>query len=196
MLTVSHQGQTIEIKPDSLVIIENASVDQYEKLANEDLKLDYDGARLYIHSPASKRHENIVFAILNVFKTYFADHPKLGEALGSHFSIKLPRGERTEPDVVIIPPDTVSGEESMYSGIPLLIIEVLSPSTRLHDLTNKKNWYMTNKVPEFWFIDPESKEILKFAQKPTSDYESHTLKKGIIESHQFAGLKVPIQILF
>ncbi len=44
MLTVSHQGQTIEIKPDSLVIIENASVDQYEKLANEDLKLDYDGA--------------------------------------------------------------------------------------------------------------------------------------------------------
>ncbi|MHA1652169.1 MAG: Uma2 family endonuclease [Candidatus Helarchaeota archaeon] len=105
----------------------------------EDLKVEFDGECLYIHSPASKKHENVVFNLLTIFKTFLRHNPSLGEALGSHFALKLPNGKRPEPDIVIVPAGIVNDNDCIYEGIPKLVIEILSPSTREFDLKEKKN---------------------------------------------------------
>jgi hypothetical protein len=63
MLAISHNGQLIEINTDALIMIARTSAELYEKLATENLKLDYDGVRLFIHYPSTQEHEDIVFEI-------------------------------------------------------------------------------------------------------------------------------------
>lgn len=186
MLIISHQGQSIELQPDSLIVIHNVSLQQYETFANEDLKLDFDGECLYIHSPATYQHEKIVFKVLTLLITYFQKHPLKGDAIGSHFSIHLPNGKRVEPDVVVIPPESVRPEETTYIGTPLLVVEVLSPSKRNHDLKTKKEWYMENKTPEIWFIDPLKERItVYYYSEETENYVKKEAKKKGVESKKF-----------
>lgn len=39
--------------------------------------------------------------------------------------------------------------------IPILVVEVLSPSTRRRDREQKRSLYMDAGVPEYWLLDPE-----------------------------------------
>jgi Uma2 family endonuclease len=51
-------------------------------------------------------------------------------------------------------------------GPPDLLIEVLSPSNRGHDLVTKRSLYARAGVREYWIVDPEAKtlEILSLDQ--------------------------------
>lgn len=44
-------------------------------------------------------------------------------------------------------------------GPPALIIEVLSPNNREHDLVRKRRIYALGGVPEYWLVDPRSQSI-------------------------------------
>ena len=61
MLKLVHSNHQTTLSTNALIIIENAVEDDYFNLANEDLKIEFDGVCLYIHSPATKRHEDLVF---------------------------------------------------------------------------------------------------------------------------------------
>ncbi len=197
MLAISHDGQLIEINPDALITIARASPELYEKLATEDLKLDYDGVRLFIHSPSTMQHEDIVFEITQQVKDFLTENPAVGKATGSHFSIEYPDGKKTEPDLAVIPRKASSLKESVFHGIPLLIVEVLSPSTREHDLTNKKSWAMDNHVPEIWFVDPETCDIRCLVlSTEAGTYSEIIITKGELKSQSLPGFSLDISRLF
>jgi Uma2 family endonuclease len=42
---------------------------------------------------------------------------------------------------------------------PIVVVEVLSPSTKSTDLKEKRSEYADRKIPEYWIINPISKEI-------------------------------------
>jgi Uma2 family endonuclease len=75
-------------------------------------------------------------------------------------------------DVVLSPtrvvvPDLVAVRASRRSIItkraieaaPDLVLEVLSPSNRKHDLTRKRRFYARSRIPEYWLIDPEAESV-------------------------------------
>ena len=41
----------------------------------------------------------------------------------------------------------------------ILVIEILSPSTRRRDQKQKRSFYMDAGVAEYWLVDPERKTI-------------------------------------
>jgi len=41
--------------------------------------------------------------------------------------------------------------------LPLLAVEILSPSTRRFDLTVKRSRYESAGVPSYWVVDPTSR---------------------------------------
>ena len=51
------------------------------------------------------------------------------------------------------------GSDKRIVGVPVLIAEVLSPSTAKHDLIRKLNLYQKAGVQEYWVADPEEKNI-------------------------------------
>ncbi|HME55336.1 MAG TPA: Uma2 family endonuclease [Candidatus Lokiarchaeia archaeon] len=179
-----------------MIIIKNASEHDYETLASEDLKIEFDGECLYIHSPASKKHENVVFNLLAIFKTFLAQNPSLGEPIGSKFALKLPNGKRPEPDVVIVPRGIVGDYDSVYEGIPSMVVEVLSPSTKDYDLIIKRQWYEESLIPEIWFIDLEAQKIIVIRCSENDVYEEREYSTNVIACQALENLEISLEAIF
>jgi Uma2 family endonuclease len=50
---------------------------------------------------------------------------------------------------------------------PILVVEVLSPSTRRRDQSDKRDFYREVGIGEYWVIDPERQTVRVFTR--TSD---------------------------
>ncbi|CAN1213148.1 Putative restriction endonuclease domain-containing protein [Tumidithrix helvetica PCC 7403] len=78
--------------------------------------------------------------------------------------IQSPRGTRWEtvrvPDVVVLPLEQWNGLKKRESLIPLnelpplLVVEVVSPSTVTVDYRAKHSEYSVLDIPEYWIVDP------------------------------------------
>ena len=63
-----------------------------------------------------------------------------------------------QPDILVVAnPSQVSGRG--IEGAPLLVVEVLSPSSRRHDREVKMRRYAALTVPHYWLVDPENRWI-------------------------------------
>jgi Uma2 family endonuclease len=70
-----------------------------------------------------------------------------------------------QPDIFIVL-TTNSGkieQHGNFTGVPDLIVEVLSPGNPSHDLVKKKALYEKFGVQEYWVVDPETKLAIGFA---------------------------------
>lgn len=65
-----------------------------------------------------------------------------------------------QPDLMIICDlDDHLDERDYYTGVPALVVEVLSESTRSKDIVKKLDLYMESGVSEYWIVNPFNKEI-------------------------------------
>ncbi|MGA7937830.1 MAG: Uma2 family endonuclease [Kovacikia sp.] len=78
--------------------------------------------------------------------------------------IQSPRGTRWDtvrvPDVVVLPLEQWASLKKRESVIalnelpPLLVVEVISPSTATEDYRAKRTEYAVLNIPEYWIVDP------------------------------------------
>jgi Uma2 family endonuclease len=83
--------------------------------------------------------------------------------------VQSPRAGRWDtvriPDVVVIPIaqwDTLKKKEAVIplnDPPPILVIEVVSPSTAKDDYRAKRNEYAVLNIPEYWIIDPLKDQV-------------------------------------
>jgi Uma2 family endonuclease len=66
--------------------------------------------------------------------------------------VHLPTGDILEPDVLVV--DRRSVVDDKVRGVPLLAVEVLSPSSRRRDVGDKLTAYRDAGVPSYWVVDP------------------------------------------
>lgn len=79
-------------------------------------------------------------------------------------AIQSPRGNRWDtarvPDVVVLPLAQWAGLKKREAAIalneapPLLVVEVVSPSTATEDYRAKHTEYAVLNIPEYWIVDP------------------------------------------
>ncbi|KAF3888295.1 MULTISPECIES: Uma2 family endonuclease [Nostocales] len=78
--------------------------------------------------------------------------------------VRSPRGGRWDtsrvPDVVVLPVeqwDALSNREAVIElnePPPILVVEVVSESTRITDYRSKRSEYAVLGIPEYWIVDP------------------------------------------
>ncbi len=68
-------------------------------------------------------------------------------------------GPRTvlEPDVLVVARSALG--EKVLEDLPMLVVEVLSPSTRRLDLGRKHAAYEATGVASYWVIDPDEPRL-------------------------------------
>jgi Uma2 family endonuclease len=82
----------------------------------------------------------------------------LGEVLFAPLDVILTERDVVEPDILVVSdPGQVSSRG--IEGPPLLVVEVLSPSTRERDRTLKAQRYAALGVRHYWIVDPEQRRI-------------------------------------
>lgn len=108
-----------------------------------------DGALVVTPSPAIP-HQRVVGNL----------HVLLREAVTDDYEVMLAPLDVTvaidtvlQPDLLVAPRETLTGRR--MTGLPVLSVEVLSPSTRLIDLTLKKAKYEQIETASYWVVDPD-----------------------------------------
>lgn len=105
-------------------------------------------------------HSSIIFDLAYIIKSYLN---KTGNGLvfvddvDVHFS----DGNLFKPDLVVITKENcnIIDWHGAIHGVPDMVVEILSKSTRKKDLTVKKDIYESNGVKEYWIIDPYMESI-------------------------------------
>lgn len=108
-----------------------------------------DGVLLVSPSPAAP-HQIGLAGLL--FALHAAAPPQV-RVLPAPLDIRFTPTRQLQPDIVVIPRVTPSGPK--VTDLPLLAVEVLSPSTRATDLTLKRHVFEQAGVPSYWLLDPE-----------------------------------------
>jgi len=108
-------------------------------------------------------------------------------------------------DVVLSPNDVVvpdlfavlSAHHSILTadfvaGAPDLAVEILSPSTRVIDLTKKKAAYQRARVPEYWIVDPD-RNVVDQHLLGGDAYAPPTRYADLIEYRGLAGVRIDLR---
>lgn len=85
----------------------------------------------------------------------FVGKHQLGEVFLSPFDVLFSDFDVVQPDLLFVAKANAEiVTEDNIRGVPDLVIEILSESTRKYDLVTKRKLYERFGVPEFWVVDP------------------------------------------
>jgi hypothetical protein len=123
------------------------------------------GGRLHLHPRPAMRHARASFRMAGQLDGPFQGGP--GAPGEWHFAIEpeLHLG----PDVLV--PDLAGWRrermpaypDTAFIGLaPDWVCEILSPSTRRFDLTEKRDLYRSNAVAHLWLLDPDARTLEAF----------------------------------
>ncbi len=179
------------------------AAEQVKPLTIEDLA-DYpdDGMRREIMSgelivsPAPTPIHQLAVGELHLILSAFVRKHALGRVLLSPVDVRLSLTDVVEPDLIFIPNERqalIGGK--FIDGLPDLVLEVLSPSTKGRDLVRKRALYAHSGIAEYWIVDPEQ-ETLLIHELRNGHYELIPSEQGTARSKVLTGLSVNVAQLF
>ena len=108
-----------------------------------------DGSLLVTPAPAVA-HQVIVAGLVRLL---WEAHPPTTVVLPAPVDYVPEPTTVLQPDVVVA--ERQEASERRLTRVPLLVVEVLSHSTRRHDLGSKRMAYAGYGVAAYWLVDPE-----------------------------------------
>ncbi|MDX1389673.1 MAG: Uma2 family endonuclease [Acidobacteriota bacterium] len=119
---------------------------------------------LLVTPAPSPLHQRISRRLERWIEAYF--HGPAGEMFHAPIDLILASGDIVQPDIVVVA-DPAQVSDRGIEGPPLIVVEILSPSTRERDLGLKAQRYAELGVPHYWTVDPEARRL-----------DCHRLKDG------------------
>lgn len=156
-----------------------------------------DGEVFLLASP-SYAHQAAVSEINGRFYNWFKG--KKCRSLTSPFDVTLIKRSGksvVQPDIVVICDTEKIDKRGKYKGVPALVVEVLSPSSKFHDMVRKMALYTQTGIKEFWTVDTDKKELIIYNFK-NKDVSGVSVFKGkdVVKSNVFEGLKISLEEVF
>jgi len=153
----------------------------------------------YVSPSPRTNHQKIsgnLFVLLYIFLT---DHP-LGEVFCAPFDVVLSDLDVVEPDLVYVSAARASIiTDDNIQGVPDLVVEILSPSSRKTDEIVKRKLYECHGISEYWIVDPELSTV-KVHRLVSGRYvrvaELSHEAGDCLTSGQFPGLSLPLADIF
>ena len=134
----------------------------------EDERIEVINGEAVMMAPPLRVHQEILMALSRQIANYLDG--KRCKVYPAPFAVRLfeedgdaPEDVDTmvEPDIAVVcDPDKL--DKYGCKGAPDMVIEILSPSTRRHDLAVKYRLYQRAGVREYWIVDPDGKTVQVF----------------------------------
>jgi Uma2 family endonuclease len=105
-------------------------------------------------------HSKVMASVTTCLKIWRDAQPEpRGDVLSGEAGVRLMRDPATTVgiDVVYVSPEVLArqtDETTLIDGIPLLAVEILSPSDTIDEVNEKIDAYLSVGVPLVWIMDP------------------------------------------
>jgi Uma2 family endonuclease len=136
------------------------TLDQLHRLPDDGNRYELVGGELFVTPTPSLGHQRISAVLFRLLGGYVREH-RIGIVVSAPNQLLLGDGtEEVEPDLMVIP-----GAEAELHGAwqdlprPILVVEILSPTTRRRDLMAKRHLYVRERIPTYWIVDEEARSI-------------------------------------
>jgi len=163
-------------------------------------RYEYIDGEIYLLASAKTAHQLALTELFGIL--YNWSQGKECTPLVAPYDITLKRHADhinvVQPDMMVICDlEENLGEDDYYRGVPSLVVEILSESTRSKDMIKKLDLYMSCGVAEYWIVNPINKEVTVylFADSNISSHITYR-KTETAQSCVFQGLSVELHRIF
>jgi Uma2 family endonuclease len=129
-----------------------------ERLPDDGNRYEVIHGELLVSPAPRPTHAALVYAVRRLLEPY-CEREALGMVSGDNQAFVEDDSE-VIPDLVVrnfpVPPP----EKWDDAPVPLLVVEVLSDSTRRNDLVKKRAFYMESGLPEYWIVDGDARSVI------------------------------------
>ena len=166
---------------------------------NTEDRYEYIDGEVYLLASPSVTHQQIVGNLYTLLYAWFKG--KNCRPFLSPFDVTLKKGENNmnvvQPDILVACDSNSRNEKDKYTGVPTLVIEILSESTRSKDIIKKLDLYMQSGVREYWIVDYFGREVTvyTFEDRDIKNMKSF-VKDDILSSFVFEDLSVKLPEIF
>ena len=162
---------------------------------NDDERWEIVGGEAFDMSPApAVEHQRVVLRLAAAFHRYFAG--KKCEVFVSPIDVKLSENDVVQPDIVVVC-ERSKVKPTHIDGAPTLVVEVLSPSTEMHDRLRKMALYARTGVKEVWLAIPSAALVEVFVLDGATYRLTGTYTKGDkLRSRAFPRMNVNLRHVF
>ena len=168
---------------------------------NNEERYEYIDGEIYLMSSPDIFHQLIHARIFTHIANWLKG--KKCQVFSAPFDVTLANDELKSKNVV--QPDLLvscdyleqKDEKNRYTGIPALVIEILSPSTRSIDQVKKLNVYLEGGVGEYWVVDPRDRRVTlySFIDRQLEDFVLFKYP-DVVKSICFQGLEMTTAEIF
>ena len=155
---------------------------------------ELEGGRLVLMPSPHRRHQQVTGLLFARLYEYCRQHGS--GTVVMEVDVALPNGRGYIPDIAFVARERESlllTPDGKVRGAPDLVVEVLSPSTRLRDLFTKLEGYQNAGVRFYWVIDPETLLIAEYELTPEGYVlRSHVEGDAVFRPRLFEGLELKL----
>lgn len=102
-----------------------------------------------------------------------------------------------QPDIIVLLNDRLGQvTDKLIEHAPNLLVEVVSPTSRVRDRSLKRTRYARFGVPEYWLVEPEANAIVVHTRPDGADYRAVSIETGVVRAVTIPDLTVDLAALF
>lgn len=172
-----------------------------ELTRNEENRYEYIDGEIYLLASPRTGHQYAAGMLFGLFFNHFQGSPCTPFTAPYDIFLKRPNQEIpsvVQPDLTVICDlDDHLNDQDYYTGVPSLVVEILSESTQGKDLVKKLDLYMECGVGEYWIVDPSEKKVIIYQFQDREIKRTRMCKPPeTANSFLFEGLSVKLERIF
>ena len=135
------------------------TIDELHRLPDDGNKYELVRGELFVTPPPTDEHETISARLTRLLDPYVAANG-LGLVYRPRAVVRIGIDTEVEPDLMVRQPQDEPQATWEGAPLPILVVEIESPTTRRRDHLHKRSVYMDAGIPEYWIIDGEERAVL------------------------------------
>jgi Uma2 family endonuclease len=143
--------------------IKRWTLEELHSLPDDGNKYELVHGELFVTPPPNPEHETIASRLTDILAPYVRDHG-LGYVYHPRAVLRF-RGSEVEPDLMVRQPPPKPKVRWEDMPLPVLVVEIISDSTRRRDRGPKRDFYMVDAgVADYWIVDADTRTITAVRQ--------------------------------
>lgn len=133
--------------------------EEFLEWSGEDTWAEWVDGEVHFLMSASLRHQ-LIMKFLLVILELFAKAQDAGTVLSPPFAMKIgPNLRGREPDILFVSKGNEARLQRNYLDGPAdMVVEIVSPESRIRDTQTKLAEYEQGGVREYWLLDPDNRQ--------------------------------------